>query len=442
MAIAPPGRLNNVIICAVVSAFLTVYIWHHSNFALHTYYTPIQWEYNFTRDGDDKTLAKDQCAIAFPNNTYEIQDAVARLDDAGIPYDKLNFTLERTCTRLIIYEGKLYVLEGATQEESYMGWLWEQRTIGNAHNAFLNRLWRPITDLPQTGTIMMIYDAVVGAKPGTIPNIEFPFCADDDAIRAHRGISWGYTRHTEFEDQRQVWVIPDFGYWEWYSSKIYSYADARRRILHRANKLTWTERKSQMIWRGAVKFNPIRKTLVNQVSGKGWSDVMDCGGGKYCFVPLEDHCNYKFILHTEGATYSGRMKYLQQCKSAMIMHTMHWITHFSHLLHWDGPEQNVIKVEDDWSDLESKIQYYLEHPKETEAIAERGYKLFAERYQTPAAISCYFRSLFDAWGANQGYDVKLFDDHGLMRGVPFESYAIARAYLGNRPIVESWSDDA
>jgi EGF-domain serine glucosyl/xylosyltransferase len=288
----------------------------------------------------------------------------------------------------------------------------------------------------KSGTIMMIYDAITGSHPHTIPNIEFPFCADDDAIRAHRGISWGYTRHNSFEDQRQVWVIPDFGYWEWYSSQIYSYDDARKKILKRANELTWGQRKDKMIWRGATKFNPIREKLVNQVQDKSWGDAMDCAGGP-CFVKLEDHCNYKFILHTEGATYSGRMKYLQQCKSALIMHTVHWITHFSHLLHWEGPQQNVIKVEDDWTDLEEKIEYYLGHPEEAQAVAKRGYKLFAERYQTPAAISCYFRSLFDAWGANQGYEVKLYDENGRKRGVPFESWAIARTYLGNDPHLDS-----
>ncbi|KAL9087035.1 MAG: hypothetical protein Q9165_006863 [Trypethelium subeluteriae] len=414
MANLPITKTSGIVIAIVVYTFFPWHTWHSSNSVYHRHQPLEQWDYNFTRDGDDKTLTKEQCAIAFPNNTYEIQDAVSRLDGKKIPYDKLNIALERTCTRLIIYDGKLYVLEGATQENSYMGWLWEQRTIG---------------------TIMMIYDAIVGAKPGTIPNIEFPFCADDDAIRAHRGISWGYTRHNAFEDQRQVWVIPDFGYWEWYSSKIYSYADARRRIIQRANNLTWAERKPQMIWRGATKFNPMRGKLVDQASGKGWSDVQDCAGGS-CYVELEDHCNYQFILYTEGATYSGRMKYLQQCKSAMIMHTIHWITHSSHLLHWDGPEQNIIKVEDDWTDLEEKVQYYLSHPQEAEAVAERGYKLFAERYQTQAAISCYFRSLFDAWGAHQGYVVNLWDENGHMRGAPFESYAVARTYLGNSPHVD------
>jgi hypothetical protein len=61
--------------------------------------------------------------------------------------------------------------------------------------------------------------------------------------------------------------------------------------------------------------------------GKPWSDIQpivwqNLNGG---LKTPEDHCNYKFLVHTEGYAYSGRLKYLQMCRSVVVGHEMQYI---------------------------------------------------------------------------------------------------------------------
>jgi hypothetical protein len=63
----------------------------------------------------------------------------------------------------------------------------------------------------------------------------------------------------------------------------------------------------------------------------------------------------------------------------------------------DGPNQNIVSVERDFSDLNAKMNYYLKHSDEAKRIAENSARVFRDRYLTPAAQACYWRRLFKAW---------------------------------------------
>lgn len=59
---------------------------------------------------------------------------------------------------------------------------------------------------------------------------------------------------------------------------------------------------------------------------------------------MPEHCRYKYAAHTEGATYSGRLKYLQHCRSVVVLHEWEWLEYLHHLLVDSGPDQNVVLV--------------------------------------------------------------------------------------------------
>jgi hypothetical protein len=130
-----------------------------------------------------------------------------------------------------------------------------------------------------------------------------------------------------------------------------------------------------------------------------------------------------------GHSYSGRAKYLLNCKSVSVVHTPEWVEPHTHLFVKEGPEQNIVAVERDWSDLESKMNYYLKHPKEAKKIAENSARIFRDRYLTPAAQACYWRKLFNAWASVsfepefytsvKGHDGKM---RKRVRGTTFETY--------------------
>lgn len=106
--------------------------------------------------------------------------------------------------------------------------------------------------------------------------------------------------------------------------------------------------------------------------------------------------------------------------SAPVIHSLSWITHTTHLL---KPDQNFIPVHSDFSDLESQISRYLDKPEQTLAIAKNSIETFRDRYLTPSAQVCYWRELFYAW-ATVSPDPQLWTDDGLLKGIPFETFAL------------------
>jgi hypothetical protein len=47
---------------------------------------------------------------------------------------------------------------------------------------------------------------------------------------------------------------------------------------------------------------------------------------------IEDFCRYKYIIHTEGVTYSGRFQFHNLCASVVLTPPVAWIQHVTHLL--------------------------------------------------------------------------------------------------------------
>jgi protein glucosyltransferase len=105
---------------------------------------------------------------------------------------------------------------------------------------------------------------------------------------------------------------------------------------------------------------------------------------------------------------------------------MEWAEFATHLMQPNGPEQNFVEVDQDWSNLPSRLKHLLDHQKDAEAIAERSYEVFNRRYLTPAAVSCYLRRLFHGWAAVQGFEPRIFEEGSdKLRGSAFEALAVS-----------------
>ncbi|TGZ76763.1 hypothetical protein EX30DRAFT_344644 [Ascodesmis nigricans] len=141
---------------------------------------------------------------------------------------------------------------------------------------------------------------------------------------------------------------------------------------------------------------------------------------------MADHCRYKYVLHVEGYSYSGRLKYLQTCHSVVIAHELAWYQHYFPLMQDSGPQQNYVKVKRDWSDLEEKIKWLQAHPEEADKIAARGRETM-RKYQSQPANNCYWREMIRVWGDFQGWKPSLYEDgKQTWRGVPWESFALMK----------------
>lgn len=58
-----------------------------------------------------------------------------------------------------------------------------------------------------------------------------------------------------------------------------------------------------------------------------------------------------FLVHTEGISYSSRLKHLLNCNSITIVHDLKFLEFFYKLLVADGPDQNYVAIRRDFFDL-------------------------------------------------------------------------------------------
>ena len=316
------------------------------------------------------------------------------------------------------YLSQLFIVYGTQNHGCWMG-RWHERTSGFLHS---------------------IQRALSGAPPNTVPNVEFLLDLDDDPERPI-AIPEGETRNetpvwalTRQPHQKHIWLVPDYAYWAWPSARVGSHVHTRRKMDEMNAKWPWTAKIRKAVWRGTTHLNTaIREALMSTTEDKPWADVRICDiydpeTKQYCIFQHE-HCRYEFTIHTEGYTYSGRLKYLQLCNSVPVVHELKWAEHHTHLLRPNGSDQNYVSVRRDWADLEEKVQHYLDHDDEARRIAQTSYDTFSRRYLTPAAVSCYWRRLIRTWASVQGFPVELYKTdpqtgEQVLRGVPFEAYAI------------------
>lgn len=266
------------------------------------------------------------------------------------------------------------------------------------------------------------------SSPEPLPNIEFAFNTDDsvDALPL-----WGYARRAK---DRAVWLIPDFGYWSWPETKAGSTREVQAKAeLAEEEGLAWENKTAKLLWRGVPVMGPnIRNKLIKVTKDKPWADVKalvwnDKESLQNDYKTMPQHCEYQYVAQTEGNTYSGRLKYLQSCRSVVVSHKLDWIQHYYHLMKSSGPEQNFVEVKRDWSDLEKTMQHFLDHDEEAKQIADNSVKMFRERYLTPAAEVCYWRRLMREWKKVLDFEpefFKLVDEKKEWRGISVESFLL------------------
>ncbi|KAI9367837.1 glycosyl transferase family 90-domain-containing protein [Aspergillus egyptiacus] len=369
-----------------------------------------EWEFNVQRDGNNHGLSESQCLSAFPKLFGESNRMMERRVASGnlITFKEVDDLARRGedgMVRAAVIDGELYILDFGPMPYTF--------TRGKAT---LHSLHRALTAIPDRSHL---------------PNIEFVFSTDDFS----NGVSpiWSYSKRPEDEG---VWLMPDFGYWAWPETQIGSYSEIRRQIatVDDPQELPFRAKKKQLAWRGGVAPNPdLRGSLLKATRGKSWASLREINWSdpdnvRQNLLPMQDYCRYMFLAHTEGRSFSGRGKYLLNCRSVVVSHKLQWLEAHHGALIASGPEANFVEVERDFSDLERKIEFLLDNPAAAERIAENAVRTFRDRYLTPAAESCYWRHLVRRYAEASAFEPVLFEERKGMgrvaRGVSFESWAL------------------
>ena len=179
--------------------------------------------------------------------------------------------------------------------------------------------------------------------------------------------------------------MPDFGFWGWPSVGLNSYAELQS-ILDE-NEDDFLDKIPKLVWRGAlaVAAKDMRQALLKESESQVWSHVRTIvwkneTNVKETLISMQDHCDYMFVVETEGNTYSGRLKYLLNCHSIVMSYDLYWIEHFHHLLRSSGKEQNYVKLRRDFSDPPKTMNRLL-YPSTPPGYGQ------THRQQRPAYIS-------------------------------------------------------
>ncbi|KAJ5085177.1 hypothetical protein N7532_009948 [Penicillium argentinense] len=376
------------------------------------------WDFVVGRDGSDHGMSEERCKIAFPKLFGEIEKSAALRAQSRISYAELDSReVEDGMVRVIIDKGELYIVEFAPQP-----------VTASRARATLNSLHRALKAVPDRQNL---------------PSIEFIFTSEDFANDpTGKGPVWSYSKR---DGDDSVWLMPDFGYWAWPEVQVGPYQEVRQRIAAIDDGetapdgtitpgLSFQDKKKQLVWRGSLATNPgIRTKLLKASSTKSWASVRvidwdDETDIRYNLLPIEDHCRYMFLAHTEGRSFSGRGKYLLNCRSVVISHPLNWREAHHAALVSSGPDANFIEVQPDFSDLSHKIDYLIDNPLVAERVANNAVRTFRDRYLTPAAESCYWRQLVRAYASVCDFEPVLFsvgrDGKKISRGVPFETWLL------------------
>ncbi|KAF7899719.1 hypothetical protein EAF00_004055 [Botryotinia globosa] len=358
--------------------------------------------WNYTRDYRNLFLTQEQCDVAFPGLFEEVERPVKLRKNKKVMRKELDDTPALNgFIRAMIFDQQLYIID----------------TCGKIYSRGI-------------ATLHALHRAML-TSPEPLPNIEFTMNVDDK-MEGHP--QWLYARQGKNEE---TWLMPEYGFWSWPETKIGSYGEMQMKAILTESEWPWRRKIDKLLWRGATMNLEVRKKFVNVTEGKAWADVKtldwhDEGSMKNDLKSMDEHCQYKFLAHTEGNSYSARLKYLRNCRSVIVAHELEWMEFFHPLMKKDGPEQNYIEVDREFEGLEKKMVELIEgkDQKGIEEIAERSVRVFRERYLTPAAETCYWRRLIRGWKEVMGFEVEFFNvtkgGEKKWRGVPVESFLLER----------------
>ncbi|KAA8642958.1 uncharacterized protein ATNIH1004_009720 [Aspergillus tanneri] len=361
------------------------------------------WEFQPARDGSNESLDRDQCHAAFPGLFEDIVRAAAYWRSHGaLSSAELDLIrLEQGMARAFIHRGELHVVAARAKGEDH-----RQKIL-----AVLSSIHRAL---------------VADPNRAVRPNIEFVFSVEDKVEDVTDPVNpvWVLARSATEE---AVWLMPDFGYWAWYNlqNSIGPYDQVVERV--KRTDVTWAEKKQQLVWRGKPSFAPkLRRALMEATRDQPWGDVKQVDWhDRTNVMHMEDHCRYMFIAHVEGRSYSASLKYRQACNSVIVAHKLQYIQHHHYLLVSQGPDQNYVEVERDFSDLSEKMSPLLNDSSQAQRIADNSVRTFRDRYLTKAAEACYWRALFEGYASVWNSTVPLWSEiYQRERGLRYESFIL------------------
>ena len=150
----------------------------------------------------------------------------------------------------------------------------------------------------------------------------------------------------------------------------------------------WREKRDMALFRGDVgnpkdgNVKPNRVTFMNRWYGHPLIDAASIdqieGHPEWQRekLTINEHLDYKFVMSLEGNDVASNLKWIMSSNSIAVTPRLSCETWFM-----EGrliPNYHYIEVKEDFSNLEERLTYYIEHPEEAEAIIQHAHEWVAQ----------------------------------------------------------------
>lgn len=144
------------------------------------------------------------------------------------------------------------------------------------------------------------------------------------------------------------------------------------------DRLKFPEKKDMLVMRNYVKDQPHRTRFLEIYHDH---PLCDAGQTNPCeehpeyqkeFVPISEQLKFKFICCLEGNDVATNLKWVMSSNSIAVMPRPKMETWFMEGRLEGGV--HYIELRDDYSDLEEKLHYYMEHPSEAQHIIDNAHR--------------------------------------------------------------------
>lgn len=156
--------------------------------------------------------------------------------------------------------------------------------------------------------------------------------------------------------------------------------DKKRHFLFVKDPYQFSQKKGLLIGRGSISApnspQPHRVRFMEMYFNHPLCDlgqVNKVGGNPDWLKPkisIIDHLEYKFILSLEGNDVATNLKWIMSSNSIAVMPVPKYETWFM-----EGrliPDFHFICIKSDYSDLEEKLRYYIDHPIQAQQIVKNA----------------------------------------------------------------------
>lgn len=195
-------------------------------------------------------------------------------------------------------------------------------------------------------------------------------------------------------------LIPDFTFHDWKEAFLEDWGSMQKIMKNARDDHPYNNRSDLAYWSGA-NISPNRVNLIetsirhpDMVDAEfvDWESVyksIKANEPIKHFKLLPSHCEHKYLIHSEGISYSSRLKYLLSCGSVVFTPPLHHREFWYHLIHPD----HVITINEDYGNLVERLNEVKGWDLDKRENTRRSAYEALESQLTMEGVHCYWTAL-------------------------------------------------